>query len=130
MTAKFQLPADAQALAEREAQNLLAEVDGVSAVVVATVDGFDVASAMRTGDAARVAAMASSIAAISAVVSQEAELGRNRSVTIDTESGFALVYNVHRDDTPLVINVIANGDAMLAQVNYRTAQLARTLAAA
>lgn len=128
MTAKFQLPPQAQAVAEREAQSLLSDVNGVTAVVIATVDGFDIVSAMRSGDAARVAAMASSIAAISAVVSQEAELGRNKSVTIDTESGFALVYNVHRDDAALVINVIADGSAVLAQVNYRTAQLARALA--
>ena len=57
-------------------------MEGVNTVVVATVDGFDVASALRTGEAARVAAMASSISAISAVVSQEARLGRNKSVTM------------------------------------------------
>lgn len=107
---------------------MLSEVDGLTAVVVATVDGFDVASAMKAGDAARVAAMASSISAISSVVAQEASLGRNKCVTIDTESGFAVVYSVHRSDAELVINVIANGNAILGQVAYRTAQFARTLA--
>ncbi|MFT4195145.1 roadblock/LC7 domain-containing protein [Ottowia sp.] len=128
MTVKLNLPATVKVLAQRGAQAMLAEIDGVTAVVVATVDGFDVASAMRVGDAARVAAMASSISAISSVVSQEANLGRNKCVTIDTESGFAVVYSVHRPDAELVINAIADGNAILGQVNYRTAQFARTLA--
>ena len=130
MSVKLKLAPAAQALAAREAQNFLQDVEGVTAVVIATVDGFDVASAMKTGDAARVAAMASSISAISAVVSQEAGLGRNKSVTIDTEDGFALVHSVHRDDAELVINVIAKGNAILGQVVYRAAQFAKTLAEA
>lgn len=128
MSVKPSLAPAAQMLASREAQSMLSEVDGLTAVVVATVDGFDVASAMKNGDAARVAAMASSISAISSVVAQEASLGRNKCVTIDTESGFAVVYSVHRSDAELVINVIANGNAILGQVAYRTAQFARTLA--
>ena len=129
MSVKPSLAPAAQVLASREAQSMLSEVDGLTAVVVATVDGFDVASAMKAGDAARVAqAMASSISAISSVVAQEASLGRNKCVTIDTESGFAVVYSVHRSDAELVINVIANGNAILGQVAYSTAQFARTLA--
>lgn len=127
MSVQLNLAPAAKAIAQREAQSFLEEVGGVNAVVVASVDGFDVASAMRSGDAARVAAMASSIAAISTVVSQEASLGRNKSVTIDTESGFAVVYSVHRADAALVINVIADGSAILGQVNYRAAQFAKTL---
>ena len=121
MSVNLKLSPTAKVIAAREAQNFLDEVNGVTAVVIATVDGFDVASAMRAGDAARVAAMASSISAISSVVSQEANLGRNKSVTIDTESGFAMVYSVHRDDAELVINVIADGSAILGQVAYRIA---------
>ena len=128
MSVNLKLSPTAKVIAAREAQNFLDEVNGVTAVVIATVDGFDVASAMRAGDAARVAAMASSISAISSVVSQEANLGRNKSVTIDT--AFAMVYSVHRDDAELVINVIADGSAILGQVAYRIAQFARTLAEA
>lgn len=130
MSVKINLAPSAKVIASREAENMLSEVDGVTAVVIATLDGFDVASAMRHGDPARVAAMASSISAISSVVSQEASLGRNKSVTIDTESGFAVVFSVHRPDADLVINVIADGSAILGQVAYRTAQFAKTLAKA
>ncbi len=124
--AKF--PQETSAVARIEAQKIIDEINGVTAVVIATVDGFDIASAIiSNADASRVAAMASSISAISAVVSQEAGLGRNKSVTIDTESGFAVVYSVHRPDTELVINVIADSRAILAQVTYRTAEFARLL---
>lgn len=129
--AAWRLPESTRALAQRESQSLLDEVDGVKAVVVASIDGFDVASAIHGDtDPARVAAMASSISAISAVVSQEVALGRNRSVTIDTEGGFAVVYAVHRPDGELIVNVIAGTGAVLGQVAYRVAQMARTLAAA
>ena len=130
MSVKINLAPSAKVIASREAEKMLSEVDGVTAVVIATLDGFDVASAMRHGDPARVAAMASSISAISSVVSQEASLGRNKSVTIDTESGFAVVFSVHRPDADLVINVNADGSAILGQVAYRTAQFAKTLAEA
>ena len=130
MSAPAPLAPSATSIAQREAQDLLDQVEGVNTVVVATVDGFDVASALRTGEAARVAAMASSISAISAVVSQEASLGRNKSVTIDTEAGFAVVHSVYREDAELVIIAIANGGALLGQVNYRVAQFARALASA
>jgi len=118
-------------LALQEAQRLLYDLAGLTAVVVATVDGFDVASAVR-GDIepARVAAMASSIAAISEVVSQEARLGRGKCVTIDTEAGFAVVQTVHRPELPLVVNVIADETALLGQVLIRSSRLAQQLAGA
>lgn len=131
MTAKINLPEEIKALAQTEAEKILAELTGVSAVVVATVDGFNVASAISGSvEAARIAALASSIAAISTVVSQEANLGLSKSVTIDTESGFALVYSVRRTDAELVIHVIANHNAILAQVAYRAAQFSRKLISA
>ena len=128
MSTHIPLPEAVKALARSEAQKVMNELTGVTAVVVATEDGFDIASVVSANlDAARIAAMASSISAISTVVSQEAGLGRNRSVTIDTESGFAMVYSVHRSDAALVINVIADSRAILAQARYRTAQMARML---
>lgn len=115
---------------QEEAQAIASEVTGVRAVVVATEDGFDVAAVMRADlDAERVAALASSIAAIGQVVSAEARLGRSRSITVDTDEGFASIYNVPRSAGPaLVLNVIAGADALLGQVHYRASQAARTLA--
>lgn len=128
MSVRQDLSRTAIALAQREVRKLVDELGGVTAAVVATIDGFDVASAV-TGDTdpARVAAMASSIVAISGVVSEEARLGRHKSVMIQTESGFAVFCSVYRRDVELVINVLARDAAVLALVAYRAAQLAKTL---
>lgn len=118
-------------LAQKEAQKLMDDIHEIQAVVIASVDGFDIASAVRSNmDASRIAAMASSIAAISGVVSHEAQLGRSRSVTIDTEAGFAVVRSVYRGDVELIINVIAQEGVLIGEVAYRTSQLARQLAEA
>lgn len=123
------MPAGMQGVAERAAAACLAEVAGVTAVVIATVDGFDVASAAHGDhDAARIAAMASSISAISSVVAMEAGLGNFRNVTIGTDSGFAIVQAVPRADVELVIHVIADGNAILAQALHRAGVIARQLA--
>lgn len=118
-------------IAAREAQAILDNFAGVMAVVIATTDGFDVASAVTGGiDPARVAAMASSISAIGTVVSQEAKLGRSRSVTINTEQGFAYLSTVYRPDVELVVNVVAGASAILAQIAYRSGECVRALEAA
>ena len=98
MTNRIQLPLTVRVLAAKQAAAFLEDISGMNAVVVATEDGFDIASAMKTGDAARIAALASSISAISAVVSQEASLGADKCVTIDTHDGFAVVYSAPRKD--------------------------------
>jgi len=117
-----------RALARSEAEAIAQEVTGVRAVVIATSDGFDIAVAAHAEvDAQRIAALASSMAAIGAVVSTEAGLGRSTSVTVGTDNGFAVVYAATHQGLGLVINVIAGPDALLGQVNYRTAAAARLL---
>lgn len=130
MTAETGLSASARAHAQREAERLINEVTGITAVVVTTIDGFDGVSVLRNRsgvEAARISALVSSMSSISAIISQAARLGNGKSVTIDTDSGFALMYNVQRPDVALVINVIANGEAVLGQVAWHTAEFARTL---
>jgi len=123
------IPATLREAAQRAATACLAEVVGVTAVVIATVDGFDLAAAFRGNqDATRIAAMASSISAISSVVALEAGLGSFKSVTINTDAGFAIVQAVPRSDIELVIHVIADGDAILAQSMHRAGVMARILA--
>jgi len=130
MTILDNLPAGLREAAEQAARACVGDVAGVNAVVIASVDGFDVASSLRVQqDAARIAAMASSISAISGVVSLEAGLGNFRSVTIATDDGFAVVHAAPRADVELVIIVIASGNAILAQVMHRVAAMARALAA-
>ena len=95
------LSGTATVLIRRAAEDLISEVNGVRAVVVATADGFDVTSAVRGHqEPSRIAAMASSIAAISLVVSQEARLGRHRSRL----GGQPLAVGVDRRLVPLPVD--------------------------
>jgi len=120
-----------RSVAEAQARKTLEEITGVVAMVIATTDGFDIASAVtRDIDPVRVAALASSISAIGSVVSQEAHLGKSRSVTINTDAGFAFLSAVNRADVGLVVNVIANEHAILGQVVWRCGECVKALEAA
>ena len=131
MRNKHHLPESVVAIARAEAQKIAQEVSGIKAVVIATVDGFDIASTvLDTTDPKRIAAMASSISAIGDVVSQEAGLGRGKNIIINTVNGFVVVQNVRHQKWELVVNVVAKDSAILAQVSYHTARLAQALVAA
>lgn len=127
-TSSLKLSPAARRLAELEAQKILADVTGVTGVVVATTDGFDIASAIASDlDPSRIAAMASSISAIAYVVSDEAKLGRGKRVTIETDAGFAVICSIPRADTELVLIVVCDGRTLLGQIAYRTAETASLL---
>lgn len=128
-SAQSSLPVALQTAAQEEAQSILRDMEGVRAVVIATVDGFAIAHALQDGmDANRIAAMASSISAISQVVSEEAELGAGKRVTIEADIGFSVLQSVQRSDVQLVLCVVANSKALLAQVAYRCGAAAKRIA--
>lgn len=115
-------------IAAREAQNFLNELTGVKAVVIATIDGFDIASATNGNiEPARIAAMASSISAIGAVVAQETALSTPSSVVINSASGFVQVFTVARPDMQLIVLVVSDSTGVLAQVAYRGRTMTQTL---
>lgn len=111
-----------------ECNQFLGEQNGILAVVVASIDGFDVASAVsRVLDPSRIAAMASSIAAIGSVVTQEVHLGASKSVTVNTEDGFVYICYLELAGANYVINVVADKSAILAQVIYRCNEITKRL---
>ena len=118
-------------LAHRKAQEALDAGMGIQAAVLATVDGFAVASAVSDGaDPARIAALAGSIASIGSVATQEAGLGRLTNLVLNTESGFAVVRQFVLEGRELVLILVADGSSLLAQVMYQANQLSKELVAA
>lgn len=114
--------------ANDECQQLLSGHTGILAVVIASGDGFDIASAVtKKLVPARIAAMASSIAAIGAVVSQEASLGDSKSVTVNTENGFTYITHIEIDGKNCILNVVADSSAILAQIIYQSAEIGKRL---
>lgn len=118
----------ARIAAQQECKSFLDDQIGVLGVVISSLDGFDVASAVtRELDPSRIAAMASSISAIGIVVSQEAALGASKSVTVNTEDGFVYITAIYLDGQPCILNIIANSSAILAQVIYRCNEVTKRL---
>jgi uncharacterized protein len=112
-----------------ELQNLMHSVVGVTSVVMATADGFAVAHAATDEvDSARIAALSSSISAIGQVAADEAKLGASNSIIVDTKTGCVAVYSVQLRGIQLVLMIIANSEALIAQLNYRANALSKQLA--
>jgi uncharacterized protein len=112
--------------AKDECNNLLSEQNGVLAVVIASVDGFDLASSGSL-DPSRIAAMSSSIAAIGSVVTQEVHIGASKSITVNTENGFVYITYLELAGISYVLNVVADKSAVLAQVIYRSSEIGKRL---
>jgi len=116
---------------QHKVKELVASDLGIQAAVLATVDGFSVASAMVDGsDPERIAALASSIASIGSVATQEAGLGRCSSVILNTDQGFAVVRQFQKNNMDVVLILVADGKVLLAQVMYRANEFAKELVAA
>ena len=131
MRNKQYLPKPVFAAVQKEVENIAKEVNGIKAIVIATVDGFDIVStSLDDTDPKRIAAMASSISAISHVVAQEAGLGYGKNIIINTTNGFIVVQNVKFQDYEIVINIVAKDFAILGQVSYYATRLAEVLISA
>lgn len=115
--------------AKKQVDALMENVSGVMAVVISSGDGFDVAAQARDpNQVARMAAMASSMSAIASVISQETMLGGHRGVTINIERGYVMMVEVHHPETPLILSVVADANAVLGQLNYLAREAAAALA--
>ncbi len=114
--------------AQQECQQLCDNQVGVLAVVIATTDGFDIASTTsRSISPERIAAMASSISAIGDVVSQETSLGKSTSVTVNTELGFNYITHITLDKKTCILNVVGDHNAILAQIIYQCNEIRKRL---
>lgn len=117
--------------ARHEAEHLLSEVSGARAVVVATIDGFDVAHARRQDiEASRMAAIASSIAALGQVVAHEAGLGAPRCMIVEADAGYVIVRSVPRPDHPLVIKLLTDRSGLLGLALQQLSRSGQQLEAA
>jgi predicted regulator of Ras-like GTPase activity (Roadblock/LC7/MglB family) len=114
--------------ARDEARQLLHDVDGARLVVVATVDGLDVAhAALGPLEASRTAAMASSMAALGQVTALEAGLGPPRCVIVEADLGHVIVRAVPRPDHPLVVHLMIDRSGLLGLALQQLSRCAQQL---
>lgn len=111
--------------------SVMNEVKGVHGAVVATGDGFEIAAKVEnTAQVSRLAAMASSIAALGAVAGEESQLGVCDHVLIEATQGYIVMRQIRRDDMDLILSVVAGRDAVVGQLVYFTRSAAQTLSQA
>jgi hypothetical protein len=98
---------------------LFTKLSGVQALVVASIDGFAVASrAIIEVDANKVAAMASSFSALGVVVAEESHIGAKKIVTLEAQDGYVILLDIARTDFPMVLSITASSNTVLAHTLY------------
>lgn len=104
-------------------------VPSVKNVLLATPDGFDIASFIN-GDSYsedNLAAVGSSLFALGSSLTQELALDTCESITLDTNKGRIYIRSVEHNGHSLVLLVQTTKKAMLAQILHGTAKLAESI---
>ncbi|MDO4643340.1 MAG: roadblock/LC7 domain-containing protein [Cardiobacteriaceae bacterium] len=94
------------------------ETPGVKNVLLATPDGFEIASHADSSkhSADNLAAVGSSLFALGSSLISEFDLGTTKSITIDSERGKVYICSVSVDDKALIIMIQSTQNAMLAHI--------------
>ena len=103
--------------AHRLLETLVYATPGVTFAVLTTADGFEVAAHPR-GDSTvqRLAAMSSSLQALSEAMVNETGLAGIRSLVIETNGGTIIVLGVGKLTPRLSLTVVARGDETLGRL--------------
>lgn len=103
--------------AQRAAGGLLAELDGARSIVIATVDGFEVAhTGTQAVDPARLAAMVSSFAAVGDAASRETGIGVPRCLVIESTDGRLVVRCIEIQGESLIVVILTDKATLLGLV--------------
>jgi predicted regulator of Ras-like GTPase activity (Roadblock/LC7/MglB family) len=109
---------------------LVAAVDGVSGVVVASLDGFALAQVGRAdGAAERLAAMTSSMLGLANALGRELDIGVLDTLLLDAEHGKVLMLTIPAQPTRLLM-AACNQDCVMGQILWHAKQCVRAIAAA
>ncbi|AWM80402.1 diacylglyceryl transferase [Gammaproteobacteria bacterium ESL0073] len=109
--------------AARELEKLMSVTTGIESAVLTTEDGFEVAfkSIDNAVDPSKLAAMASSLSAISNMSIFETNLGTEyNSIIIESDKGYIVIMDIDNEAFPMILNVVASKNAVLGQILYHT----------
>jgi predicted regulator of Ras-like GTPase activity (Roadblock/LC7/MglB family) len=100
----------------------------VQLAVLTSGDGFEVASfPVQRATTAKVAAMSSSMQALSEALAREAGLSNSRSLIIETDTGTVLVLGLAGTTPRLSLAVVAANGELLGKLLWASRNLCRTL---
>lgn len=104
--------------AKRCVDELSANVTGVTSVVLASGDGFEISSItnQENFDSSKVAAVSSSILSMVHAFTSEIKLNDCQSFILDASNGKAIISHVPCERYPMVLMVLTNEKALLGQI--------------
>jgi predicted regulator of Ras-like GTPase activity (Roadblock/LC7/MglB family) len=105
------------AICHMRIDTLMATQPEITGVLISTVDGFEIASKLSPGlSAAKLAAMTSSLLALSGAMCAETANGTCRDLVIDADAGRVLLMELPHRNQNLVLAVLCTGKVTLGQV--------------
>lgn len=112
------LDAAATVVAQRQLETLIAENSQICLAVLTTADGFEVASSARQNGSPtqRIAAMSSSLQALSEAMVREAGLSDSRNLIIESGVGVIVVLGLSNTEPRMSLAVVATGDGVLGHL--------------
>jgi len=104
--------------AKRCVDELCSSVQSVNSVVLASGDGFEVASVTNQNsfDSGKVAAVSSSLLSMVHAFTAEIRLDDCQSFILDATNGKAIIAHIPCDNYPMVLMVLTDEKALLGQV--------------
>lgn len=106
--------------AQRQLVEFVAANPDVKLAVVTSGDGFEVAAHPHLPMAQRIAAMSSSLQALSEAIAREAGLGRSRNLILETDNGTIVVLGIPNISPRLSLAVVASGSEILGRLLWAT----------
>lgn len=115
-------------VAARQLQEFAASNSDVLLAVLTSSDGFEVASyPSERAMTPRIAAMSSSMQALSEALTREAGLDKSRSLIIETDTGTVIVLGLQGTTPNVSLAVVASGSELLGKLLWATRNLCKTL---
>lgn len=115
-------------LADDALKDLLNDVPDVTAAVISSADGFDIASASKNGVSAnRLAALSSSLLALGQASLRELQFKGSGTVLIENGEGKIYVAEAAIQPYPAVLCIIANHEALSGKMLWAARKCVNTL---
>lgn len=125
---EYRDPKFAKACTE-ELEAFASEVPAAKNILLATPDGFDVASYITNDDYSEdnLAAVGSSLFALGSSLTQELDMDICESITLDTGKGRIYIRAIEHEGNSLVLLIQTGKRGMLAQILHGASKLAERL---
>lgn len=115
-------------LAKSALGELIHATSGVDGVLLASTDGFEVASIFQKNyDGGKLSAVGSSILALVQALSVEAQLVGCRSLMLDAENGKIMISAVANQYQPMILIVMTKQQILLGQIMHAMTKTAASI---